>query len=213
MKKYRFIFIFVLVLSLFTINKDSVSSTKKDKKAGIRAFNLTTSTDYTNPSQPLVTLDWSDYGSSSNSIFKGYQSKDGGSTWESISLMDYTSVSLVRVLNVYPEKGDGLKSWMEEVTDSATGQVLGKGIIRVDKIGISDFNTSPSTYLKKTGSDWNYDVEQKIFEDKEFVARWDEVIRDVPDTFLSRNKVYILITSILILLGVSIFIYNKKTTN
>ena len=86
MKKYRFIFIFififVLVLSLFTINKDSVSSTKKDKKAGIRAFNLTTSTDYTNPSQPLVTLDWSDYGSSSNSIFKGYQSKDCGSTWE-----------------------------------------------------------------------------------------------------------------------------------
>ena len=192
MKKYRFIFIFififVLVLSLFTINKDSVSSTKKDKKAGIRAFNLTTSTDYTNPSQPFVTLDWSDYGSSSNSIFKGYQSKDGGSTWESISLMDYTSVNLVRVLNVYPEKGDGLKSWMEEVTDSTTGQVLGKGIIRVDKIGISDFNTSPSTYLKKTGSDWNYDVLVFGFWDRNNYYDLSTASKNVVDSFLADGR-------------------------
>ena len=98
-----------------------------------------------------VSLDWTSH-SSSGMVYKGYQSKDGGKSWQSISLMDFSRVTTVRVLNVYPDKGDNLKAWMEN-------NGYGKGIIKVDKVSITSFNSNPSAYLKKDGSgNWNYEV-------------------------------------------------------
>lgn len=98
-----------------------------------------------------VSLDWTSHGSS-GMVYKGYQSKDGGKSWQSISLMDFSRVTTVRVLNVYPDKGDNLKAWMEN-------NGYGKGIIKVDKVSITSFNGNPSAYLKKDGAgNWNYEV-------------------------------------------------------
>lgn len=98
-----------------------------------------------------IDLDWSAY-ETPDVVFKGYQSKDAGKTWQSISLMDFNHVTRVKVLNVYPDKGDNLKTWMES-------NGYGKGIIKVDKVSLSAFNANPSGYLKcDYHGDWNYDI-------------------------------------------------------
>lgn len=98
-------------------------------------------------------LDWTKY-DRNNVIYKGYQSKDDGKTWQSISLMDYTSVKEVKTLQIYPTDAakNQIKTWMET-------NGYGKGIIKVDSVSIDDFNANPSNYLYKTSSGrWNYDV-------------------------------------------------------
>lgn len=98
-------------------------------------------------------LDWTKY-DRNNVIYKGYQSKDDGKSWQSISLMDYTSVKEVKTLQIYPtdEAKNQIKTWMET-------NGYGKGIIKVNSISIEDFNANPSNYLYKTSSGrWNYDV-------------------------------------------------------
>ena len=68
---------------------------------------------------------------------------------------DISKIKEVKVLNVYPYHsglkvfGDHLKSWMD---------TYGKGIIKVDKIYINDFNTQYATKLVKNDDGWNYDV-------------------------------------------------------
>ena len=116
-------------------------------------FTLTATVDSTaNNGLGAINLDWSSY-SGNNVTFKGYQSKDNGATWQSISLMDYTSVKEVKVLQIYPTESasNQLKTWMET-------NGYGKGIIKVDSVHIDEFNSSPSTYLYKTRGEWNYDV-------------------------------------------------------
>lgn len=99
-------------------------------------------------------LDWTKY-DRNNVIYKGYQSKDDGKSWQSISLMDYTSVKEVKLLQIYPTDAakNQLKTWMET-------NGYGKGIIKVDNVSIEDFNANPSKYLHKTSSNgkWSYDV-------------------------------------------------------
>ena len=59
-----------------------------DAKAS--SFTLSANNDNSaNDGLGAVDLDWSSY-SKKNVMFKGYQSKDGGKTWQTISLMDYT---------------------------------------------------------------------------------------------------------------------------
>lgn len=98
-------------------------------------------------------LDWTKY-DRNNVIYKGYQSKDDGKSWQSISLMDYTSVKEVKTLQIYPtdEAKNQIKTWMET-------NGYGKGIIKVNSVSIDDFNANPSNYLYKTNNGrWSYDV-------------------------------------------------------
>ena len=179
------IFIFIGLFYLFgesSINKRVIGA------GSIRSFNLTATADYSNSSNPNVALDWSDFGTGVDTIFKGYQSTDGGETWENISLMDYSSVTRVNVLNVYPEEGDGLKSWMETSTDSISGEVIGKNIIKVTKVGISDFNRNPSNYLKKTGSEWNYDVVVFGFWDRNNWYDISDSAKTLIDSYIGEGK-------------------------
>lgn len=134
-----------------------VATTPPDLAKADNNFTLTAITNATaNNGLGNVELDWSGY--TNNAIFKGYQSKDNGKTWQTISLMNYTSVKEVKVLNVYPDVGDNLKTWMEDNKDSLSGQIIGKGIIKVDKVSIYDFNVEPNKYLYKTNGAWNYNV-------------------------------------------------------
>ena len=99
-----------------------------------------------------IELDWSSY-TNKNATFKGYQSKDEGKTWQTMSLMDYTSVKEIKVLQIYPvaEAKDQLKTWMET-------NGYGKGIIRTNAVSILDFNNNPDSYLKDLSGNWKYDV-------------------------------------------------------
>lgn len=135
-----------LIMMLGCINVNVI-----DAKAS--SFTLSANNDNSaNDGLGAVDLDWSSY-SKKNVMFKGYQSKDGGKTWQTISLMDYTSVKEIKVLQIYPiENAKGqLKTWMET-------NGYGKGIIKVDSVYIDDFNNNPNAYLSKTNGKWNYDV-------------------------------------------------------
>lgn len=98
-----------------------------------------------------IELDWSSY-TNKNITFKGYQSKDNGKTWQTMSLMDYTSVKEVKVLQIYPieDAKNQLKTWMET-------NGYGKGIIKVDSVYINDFNNNPEKYIKDDKGNWKYD--------------------------------------------------------
>ncbi len=109
-----------------------------------------------NSNREAVNLDWSTY-TEENVIFKGYQSTNGGAenSWKSISLMDYSVVKDVRVLQVYPDVSQGqgqLNTWM-----NTNG--YGKGIIKVSEVSMTNFNTNPSAYLyKDSKGSWNHDI-------------------------------------------------------
>ena len=110
-----------------------------DAKAS--SFTLSANNDNSaNDGLGAVDLDWSTY-TKKNVMFKGYQSKDNGITWQSISLMDYTSVKNINVLQIYPidNAKNQLKTWMET-------NGYGKGIIKVNSVSLGDFNANPNTY-------------------------------------------------------------------
>ena len=188
MKYSLFLFSIILIIMGLLLGGRKITILNKKRKAPIRTFELIATPNYSDITKPNVFLDWSNYGSGDETVFKGYQSKDNGNTWESISLMSYTSVKQVKVLNVYPEQGDGLKSWMEVAKDSKTGEVIGKGIIKVDKIGISNFNRNPSAYLKKSGADWNYDVVVFGFWDRNNYYDLSAASKTLIDTYIKDGK-------------------------
>lgn len=102
-----------------------------------------------------IRLDWNVIGEnnsnkSSDYKFKVYSKKDVSSEYESIGTVDYESSEIVKVLNVYPNAGNTLKTWMET-------NGYGMGIVKVDAISINEFNSNPSYYLGTSGK-WNYDV-------------------------------------------------------
>ena len=58
------------------------------------------------------------------------------------------NIPVIKVLNVYPEAGNNLATWMNS---------YGKGKIQVTAIPISTFNANPNNYLKKENGKWKYD--------------------------------------------------------
>lgn len=63
----------------------------------------------------------------------------------------------VKVLNIYPNSGDGLQSWMNSLKSSTEAEFPVN--ITVDKQSLSDFNSNPNKYLKKASDgSYNYDV-------------------------------------------------------
>lgn len=58
------------------------------------------------------------------------------------------TIPKIKVLNVYPDKGNNLASWMSS---------YGKGKIQVTEVSISTFNNNPNNYLKNENGKWNYD--------------------------------------------------------
>ena len=81
-----------------------------------------------------------------------YQKKPGDTTFQTISVTDFTKPGVtIKVLNVYPDVGDNLKTWMET-------NGYGKGIIKVTPVSITSFNANPSGYMKDINGNWIYDV-------------------------------------------------------
>lgn len=69
-----------------------------------------------------------------------------------MSLMNYTSVKEVKVLQVHPIEGakNQLKTWMET-------NGYGKEIIKVDSVYIDEFNSNPEKCMKDDEGNWKYD--------------------------------------------------------
>ncbi len=64
----------------------------------------------------------------------------------------------VSVLNIYPDAGDGLQSWMSSISNSSESNGFDVNI-NVDKQSLSDFNKNPEAKLKKAADgSYNYDV-------------------------------------------------------
>ncbi len=64
----------------------------------------------------------------------------------------------VKVLNIYPNAGDGLQSWMNSLNSSTEANGFDVNI-QVDKQSLSSFNSNPTQYLKKEADgSYNYDV-------------------------------------------------------
>lgn len=125
-----------------------------------------------------VALDWSQ-NSTPDMAYKGYSSTDNGATWNSISLMDYSSVSQVKVLQIYPHANaaNQLKTWMET-------NGYGKGIIKVDSVFWDNYNSNPYAYLKDANGNWKYDVI--------FFGTWDSnASKNLSDTGVAATKAFI----------------------
>lgn len=105
-----------------------------------------------------IRLEWTNL---KDCTYKIYQKKEGDNTFQSIGATNFESTKKVRVLNIYPNVGNNLKGWMENA-NSEDSNGYGRGIISVDEISISDFNSNPNSYLKKD-SDGNYNYEVIMF--------------------------------------------------
>ena len=90
-----------------------------------------------------IKLTWNNMGNGSN--YMVYSKSANESTFQSIP-----TKTNIKVLNVYPDAGNNLKTWMET-------NGFGQGKIAVTDVSITDFNNNPSGYLGTPGN-WNYDV-------------------------------------------------------
>jgi hypothetical protein len=91
-----------------------------------------------------IHLEWTDLGP--GYLYTVYAKGQDEAVFQSIP-----SKTDVKVLNVYPNAGSELKTWMET-------NGYGKGLIAVDQVNILDFNNDPGTYLKDDDGNWKYDV-------------------------------------------------------
>lgn len=148
-KKIIFILIFLTILILFlNFNKINTLTSEVDNN-----LNAATSPLALTASKSSVTnqidLSWT-IENSANYMYRCFQSI-GGSSFQSISSTDFSDGSYIKVLNVYPNTGNNLKSWMET-------NGYGKGIMQVTPVSISNFNSNPTSYLKDSNGNWIYDV-------------------------------------------------------
>lgn len=91
-----------------------------------------------------IRLEWTDLGP--GYLYTVYAKEQDEAVYQSIP-----SKTEVKVLNVYPNAGNQLKTWMET-------NGYGKGLITVELVNILDFNKDPGTYLKDDDGNWKYDV-------------------------------------------------------
>ncbi|MCR3757911.1 Ig-like domain-containing protein [Clostridium felsineum] len=98
-------------------------------------------------------LKWNMSGASQDYSYKLYSKKSTDSQFQTTPCKG-TTTDKVHVLNVYPDAGNNLKSWMEDPNpEDATG--YGKGIITVTEIPLSTFNSNPNI---KDSNGNEYDV-------------------------------------------------------
>ena len=97
-----------------------------------------------------VHLEWTNLGAGYK--YMVYSKGQNEAVYQSIP-----SKTNIRVLNIYPGKGNNLKGWMENPnSESANG--YGKALIAVDEVNIDAFNANPMSYMKDANGSWKYDV-------------------------------------------------------
>lgn len=97
-----------------------------------------------------VMVDWQTY-DYRNKNFKVYR-QSNGTDYESVGI-DYTSITNLRLLQVYP--ADIVKNQMY---DWMVTQGYGRGIIKPDQVQIENFSANPEYYMQNSNGTWKYDV-------------------------------------------------------
>jgi hypothetical protein len=123
-----------------------------------------------NPSGNYVALNWTNSDKSQPYSYMLYSKSAHESTFQSIPAKDSA-----KVLNIYPivaptvsfttwqeksytlPKSASLKMWMK-TPNECNSKGYGKGLISVDTVSISDFNTNPDASLKDADGSYKYDV-------------------------------------------------------
>ena len=180
--------IFIGFISLYNINKinsDANFIEYIQKILNIKSEILRVES---KPNEDYIRLDW-DFGSSqpyTYKVFKKNSNRDDD--YQSISNIDLSQNSNIKVLNIYPThcygtsvipsitftnwknetftlpKSANLKQWMEE-PNNEDPKGYGKGILDIYPIDIKTFNSDFETILKDENNQWNYDVI--------YVGHWD----------------------------------------
>ena len=121
-----------------------------------------------------VHLNWN-LENSEDYLFKCFKKTENQEEYQTFSSTTFKEGEYIKVLNIYPNAGNNLASWM---------QGYGMGIIKVDQVDISTFNANPSNYLKKVGDTWNYNVVVFGFYDANNGQDLVETSRDVVKNFI-----------------------------
>ena len=169
-KKSILTFSFIFLFSIFSINVFANPTPLSENDFRIMGT--------VQPGNNNIKLDWTDI----KANYKLYQSIDG-KEFETMSTFDLESGNdKVKVLQVYPDKGNNLKTWMET-------NGYGKGVIKVSEVAISTFNQNPNTYLfKDENGAWNYDVVVFGFWDRNNCRDLSLASRNVVEQFIEDGK-------------------------
>lgn len=116
--------------------------------------------------------------------YKVYKRKKGQTEFQSVSTFNQDGDKQLRILNLYPKvnrynggsvaiptqtfttwkgetktlpKSASLEKWMEE-PNSENAKGYGKGLIDVVSVDYDTFNANPLEFLKKNGTEWNFDT-------------------------------------------------------
>ena len=102
-----------------------------------------------------VPLTWTNTDVNSKYYYRLFQKNENQANWMQVSTNYGKSV---KVLNIYPVGGSNqLKGWMENA-NSEEPNGYGKGLISVDEVTLSQFNSNPNAFLKDSKGDYKYDV-------------------------------------------------------
>ncbi len=99
------------------------------------------------PTKNCISLNWTSSDPSQNYFYRLFSQGEDEDKPQSMP----TKSSNIRVLNVYPDEGDELKTWIVD-------ENFGKGLITVEKVTQKQFNDNPYYYLKNDEGQWKYDV-------------------------------------------------------
>lgn len=141
MKKRKIIAKLSILLSIFmgissyTVKADEVVSSPKIELS-VKA----------NDTDNSISLNWSMGENNDKYSYMLYSKDSKEEVFQSIP-----AKATAKVLNVYPNVGNNLKTWMET-------NGYGKGLISVDEVSINNFNNNPNGYLKDSNGNWKYDV-------------------------------------------------------
>ena len=91
---------------------------------------------------------------------------------------DITQIKNIKVLNVYPNAGNSLQSWMNS---------YGQWKISVTPVSITDYNNNPDNYLKSNGS-YKYDVLIFGFWDSNNGYDLSTASRDATENFIKTGR-------------------------
>ena len=110
-----------------------------------------TTTEYT---RHKISLTWKELSVEGADIRYQLFRRVNGSDWESYSVWDGNEK--INVLNVYPTE-PYLEKWMTEPLNGEDTPA-GKGLMNIDSVQFSDFNSDPGKYMYDEYGSWKYDV-------------------------------------------------------
>lgn len=146
----KFIQICLILLILVNLSILEVNAAQYPGQIGSGGLDITLTPNATGYGQMYI--EWKSSGYAYQDKYFRVFRKSGDGEYESVQI-DYTQVTQVRCLQIYPvqEAANQMKNWVVN-----TG--YGKGIIQVDSVQLNQFNQNPQAYLQDGSGNWKYDV-------------------------------------------------------